>query len=186
MGCACERIPPKTQAPPFRYWTAVLVALPLLVLALAGDRRPTYGLSNETQSLGQLLPLRADLAPNDHVTANLGSASLSQVIAMYGELTGRTPAGAGWKECLNDLCGGRLSKWRLLTIPRRPSSLLSFHNDGSWRADELKATLETIIQTNGIVVIPDGTKHFQALLTPAPCPPRAPQSPLVSAQKVAY
>jgi len=162
-----------TKRPPLRSWSKTAFLLPLLAVAMVGDHDRTHEIILSGASAYPTLPLRSGLAPNEHLTAQVESASLHQIVAMYGELTGRTPGPAGWKENLNDLSGGHLAQWHVVTLPSRPS-LLSFHNDGRWRADELKETLETILRTNGLTIIAEGDRHFRL------------QSALVSGQKVAY
>jgi hypothetical protein len=151
----------KSQTAPARSWgKAAALALLLLAMLTASDTHDSrVSAPPRKGSAGQAPPLRAGLRPGDHLTANLQNASLPQVIAMYGELTGRTLGTAGWRETLNDLSGGHLAKWRVLSLPRN-SSLLTFHADGRWRADELKETLESILRTNDLFVIAEGGKHF--------------------------
>jgi hypothetical protein len=154
----------KSQTAPVRrarsWGKAALVLLLLAMFAASDTHDSRVSAPPGKGSAGQALPLRAGLRPGDHLTANLENASLPQVIAMYGELTGRTLGTAGWRETLNDLSGGHLAKWRVLSLPRN-SSLLTFHADGRWRADELKETLESILRTNDFFVIAEGEKHFR-------------------------
>src|SRR5438309_1095238 len=72
-------------------WTKAAFLLLLVALATPGDGDRT-SVSSETNRFSgsttarQRLRLRSDLSPNDHVTANLESASLTQILTMYGEL----------------------------------------------------------------------------------------------------
>ena len=154
----------KSLSPSGRLATAFLLLIVLLFAAGDGSPGPWLaGGQGFSGSAGeQALALRTALTPNQHVTADVENASLPQIIAMYGELTGRTPVPSQWKEALNDASGGYFVKLGLISLPRSVSTL-SFHNDGRWRVDELKETLENVIRTNGLVAVADGDKHFRVV-----------------------
>src|ERR1041385_2856441 len=159
----------------FSVWCRLCAVLVAILGLIAGDRASDGQAGSAVVAPNQPLPLRAGLMPNDRATANIEGASIGQVIAMYGEITGRTTARDGWKESLNDFSIGRLSRWRIISLPARPLAGISFHRDGRWRVDELKETLETILRTNRVLLVPRGQNHFQVTLQTAPPPPAQPR-----------
>src|ERR1044071_8237174 len=96
---------PLTRRAPLRCWIITACFLPLLALAMAGDRTHPFFAANKPSGVPvyQTFRLRPGLAPGAHLTANIESASPTQLIALYGELIGRVPGASGWKEDINDL-----------------------------------------------------------------------------------
>src|SRR5258706_5762930 len=112
-------------------------------------------ISNRVDLSGKL-PLRAGLAPEAKLTANLDGISLRRAVLMYAEVTGTKSSDlGGWKQGLDEFFGGRLSRWHVVKMPVRPPSGIVFHGDGRWTAGELKESLETILQTNKVAVSVD-------------------------------
>src|SRR5207245_177787 len=113
-------------------------------------------------------PLRADLPPDRKMTVKVGETNLAPALSMYAELTGRVllPRTNSVLERVDDFFGGRLSRWHWITRSSDPGSGIIYHGDGLFTALEVKERLESLFQTNGILVTPDGEKYFRALQVP--------------------
>jgi hypothetical protein len=114
------------------------------------------------------IPLRAGLAPEEKLTALVDERNLPQALLMYAELTGRRllPLTNSPLERLDDLAGGRLSRWRLVRRPLPPNSGLSFHRDGRLSAVEVKEELEAVFARRGIRVEPVGAGYLRVVRPP--------------------
>jgi hypothetical protein len=111
------------------------------------------------------IPLRAGLDPDQRLTAQLTTTNLDLALLMYAELTGREllPATNSFSRALDQMSGGRLSRWRILWPVPIPDSGLTFHGDGFYSAAEVKAHLEKMFRTNGLTMIPWGKHGFYAV-----------------------
>jgi hypothetical protein len=111
------------------------------------------------------IPLRAGLDPDQRLTAQLTITNLDLALLMYAELTGRQrlPATNSFSRALDQMSGGRLSRWRILHLGPIPDSGLTFHGDGFYSAAEVKAHLEKIFRTHGLTMIPWGKHGFYAV-----------------------
>jgi Na+(H+)/acetate symporter ActP len=110
------------------------------------------------------IPLRADLAPTDHLTAPLNSnLTVSQAVNIYADLTGRLPLPRtnGLAEKLDDVSGGQLSRWRIIKPAPAPDSGITVHGDGYFTAEQAKKAVETFFRTNGFVAMAEGKRHFK-------------------------
>jgi Na+(H+)/acetate symporter ActP len=122
-------------------------------------------LANRAEFTGQV-PLRANLSPDQKMTAHVSETNVSQALAMYAELTGRVqlPRNGSAAERLDDFVGHRLSRWHW--ISRSGGAGIQYHADGLSSAAETKERLELLFRQNGILVVPEGSKYFWSL--PAP------------------
>lgn len=123
------------------------------------------------------LPLRAGLDPEEKLTAFVDGSDVRSALLMYGELTGRErlPSAKSMLQKLDESCGYRLSRWRLVTPARAPDTGVSWHRDGRLSARELKEQLETIFEENGLVIVPVQKTYFRAVLAPVPSHHAAPR-----------
>jgi cation/acetate symporter len=118
-------------------------------------------------NLAGTLPLRPDLKPDQRVTVGIGDLEvmdMTRALAAYCELTGRVklPVTNTFSESVDAMLGGRLTRWHVLHRTR-PSSWIQYHADGRLTAGEAKQDLESLFRTHGILIVPEGTKHFWAL-----------------------
>src|SRR5437867_5899972 len=111
------------------------------------------------------LPLRADLAPDTKMTVNMGETNVAKALLAYSELTGRTllPRSNSLMERIDSFCGGRLSRRHWVKPATRPDTGVVYHRDGRFSAGEVKEHWEAVFQTHGIIVVPEGKKHFRAV-----------------------
>jgi hypothetical protein len=111
------------------------------------------------------LSLRAGLEPDQRLTAHLATTNLSLALSMYAELTGRKqlPATNSLSRMLDEMSGGRLSRWQILNPGPLPDSGLTFHGDGFYSAAEVKSQLENLFRTNGLAIVPSGKHGFRAI-----------------------
>jgi Na+(H+)/acetate symporter ActP len=109
------------------------------------------------------IPFRADLSPDQHMTVNLDSPSVAQVLAIYADLTGRQllPNTNSVAERVDDLLVGTLSKWKLISRAPAPDSGVRIHNDGAFTAAEVKSAIEAQLWTNGLALAAVGEKGFR-------------------------
>ena len=120
--------------------------------------RPTFPLSHFPA-----IPLRPDLAPEQRVTVSLDSPSVAQVLALYGELTGRQllPRTNSPGERIDELLNGTLARWKLGPPVATPDAGLRVHGDGLFTAAEVKAMIEGHLGTNGLALVAAGEKGFR-------------------------
>jgi len=121
-------------------------------------------LTNQIELAGSL-PLRPGLAPEQRITAN--ETDLTQVLAIYSELTGRIRAPKDQHSCRKHrrVPGRRLSRWHWMR-PASPAAGIQYHADGLRSARELKENLEAWFRTHDILIVPENTKYFW--LSPPP------------------
>jgi Na+(H+)/acetate symporter ActP len=157
--------PPKAlpeKAPKDVTWVS-----PFGPLTTKAAKAAAASLTNQAEFIGKL-PLRPDLPPDKRMTVNLGETNVVTALGMYAELTGRVllPRTTSVVERMDDFFGGRLSRWHWITRRASPGSGIVYHRDGMFSAQEVKERLESLFQTNGILVMPEGEKCLRAL--PAP------------------
>ena len=95
----------------------------------------------------------------------MNQTNLTQVLAMYSELTGRTqlPTNGKFLQRLDALLGDCLSRCHIVKhAPHAPSGI-EYHRDGLFSVGEVKARLESLFAANGLVLVPDGKKYFRVL-----------------------
>jgi len=109
------------------------------------------------------IPLRPGLSPTDHLTVPSEFTNIVQAVTVYSDLTGRQllPRTNGLPERLDELLGGHLSRWKIVKPTPAPDSGVRYHGDGVFTAEEVKASLDALFKTNGLAVVPVGTKHFR-------------------------
>jgi hypothetical protein len=142
-----------------KYFIALL--LPALLGLTLGLHSPQH--SQELRSL----PLRSGLSRSDRITANINETDLARALVIYSELTGRTQAGP-LSQQLDEFFGGYLSRWHLIKPATRVSSSIEYHRDGLFTVGELKDHLETLFSASGLVLIPEGQRHFRAIIKTSP------------------
>jgi Na+(H+)/acetate symporter ActP len=154
-----RRSPMPGKAPTDSTWLS-----PFGPLTTKAAKAAAATLTNNAQFIGKI-PLRADLAPDTKMTVNMSETNLTQALATYAELTGRTlvPRNTGLIGRIDDFFGGRLSRWKLVKPPSKTSSGVFYHRDGLFSANEVKERLEALFKTNGLVVVPESAKHFRAI-----------------------
>jgi hypothetical protein len=59
--------------------------------------------------------------------------------------------------------GGYLSRWHIVKRPPQIRSGIEYHRDGLFTVGEVKEHLEALFAANGLVLIPDGKKHFRVI-----------------------
>ena len=135
-----------------------LFVLALVLICLATNYRHDSLISGK-------LPLRAGLAPSERVTMDMNQTNLAPALAMYSELTGRTelPKKGPVLEQLDESLGNSLSRWHIVKRAPRVPSGIEYHRDGLFSVVEVKAHLEALFVANGLVLVPDGKKHFRVL-----------------------
>jgi len=146
-----------------RKWSIMVTVAALILLALgAGSRQTSLGAGK--------LPLRVGLSPNERVTADMNQTSLAQALIMYSELTGRTqlPKTSPISQQVDEFFAGYLSRWHLVRRPPQIRSGIEYHRDGLFSVGELKEHLESVFAANGLVLVPDGKKHFRVIQSSAP------------------
>ncbi len=118
-----------------------------------------------TNSVAGTISLRPGLTPDTKMTVNMSETNVAKTLAMYAELTGRTllPRTNSWVERIDGFLGGRLNRWGWVKIAPRPESGVFYHGDGLFSAAEVKEHWEALFRTNGITVVPEGTKYFRSL-----------------------
>ena len=111
------------------------------------------------------IPLRAGLAPEQRMTVVLDSLSITQMLAIYAELTGRQllPNTNSVAERADDLLGRKLSQLKLITRTRVPDHGVREHGDGAFTAAEVKEAIEDHLRTNGWTLQAVGTGSLRAL-----------------------
>jgi hypothetical protein len=139
-----------------RKWLMVVPAFVLLVLG-ANSRQKPFGTS--------ALPLRPGLSSSDRVTVDMNQTNLAQALVMYSELTGRTQLArvCSASQRLDAFFGGYLSRWHIIKCPPQIGSGIEYHRDGLFTVGEVKEHLEKLFAVNGLVIVPDGKKHFRAI-----------------------
>jgi len=142
-----------------RKWFIPLLGGILVVFSLATQsRQPSLSLAK--------LPLRAGLLPSDRVTAHLNQTNLTEALTMYSELTGRTRLTSSISQQMNEYFGGYLSRWHLVKAPVRTRSGIEYHRDGLFSVAEVKARLEELFATSGLIFVPVGDKYFRVVQMP--------------------
>ncbi|HKS36156.1 MAG TPA: cation acetate symporter [Verrucomicrobiae bacterium] len=156
---AAAKKPLPNKAPEDEVWLS-----PFGPLTTKPAKAAAATLTNNALFIGRI-PLRADLAPDTKMTVNMSETNLTQALATYAELTGRTlaPRNTGLLARIDDFLGGRLSRWNLVKPVAKTPSGVFYHRDGLFSAIEVKERLEAVFKTNGIVVAPEGAKHFRAI-----------------------
>ncbi len=121
-------------------------------------------LTNRIETIGHL-PLRSGLSGGDKLTLSMGEFSVGQGLEMYAELTGRrqVPRASSLGDRIDELFGGRLSRWHLIQRPQAQDSGIRYHADGRLSAGEAKEQLETLFRTNGLVVLAEGERYFRVV-----------------------
>jgi hypothetical protein len=119
-----------------------------------------------------VISLRADLQPDQRLTAQIDEKDLRKCLLMYMELTGRRiwPDTNGLGASLDEATGGRLSRWKLVAPVPQFDSGISFHGDGVLSAAETKAALEKGLTRANLQLVPVGKKYFRIQLLPATRP----------------
>jgi hypothetical protein len=140
-----------------KYLMALLLPALLILTLGTHTRRPS--------TVSSKLPLRADLLASDRVTVDMHQTNLAQALIMYSELTGRTqlPKTSPMSQQVDEFFGGYLSRWHLLKRPPQIRSGIEFHRDGLFSVGELKQHLEVLFAANGLVLVPDGKRHFRVI-----------------------
>jgi hypothetical protein len=136
-------------------------ALFLVALAINSAGRPS-----ETSKL----PLRAGLSPSERVTVDMNQTNLAQALKMYSELTGRTqlPMTSPMSQQVDEFFSGYLSRWHLVKRPPQIRSGIEYHRDGLFTVGEVKERLESLFAAKGLVLVPDGKKHFRLIQSSTP------------------
>jgi hypothetical protein len=82
---------------------------------------------------------------------------------MYSELTGRTqlPRTGSILQQTDEFLGGYLSRWHFVKRAPHFRSGIEYHRDGLFTVGEVKEHLEKLFAANGLVLIPDGNRHFR-------------------------
>jgi hypothetical protein len=107
-------------------------------------------------------PLRADLNPEQRVTAHVSETNMPEALEMYAELTGRR-----WLRATNTAIAnvGLVAKDRMAAwgwIRRVPKSgTIQYHADGAKTALEVKQELEMLFKRKEVIVIAQGEKAFK-------------------------
>jgi Na+(H+)/acetate symporter ActP len=153
------RRPLPAKAPNDSVWLS-----PFGPLTTKAAKAAAAALTNDAPVLGRL-PLRADLASDTYMTVNLGDTNLTQALATYAELTGRTllPRSESPLARVDDFLGGRLSQWGLVTRHPSPRRGVFYHRDGLVSAIEVKDALEALLRHHGLVVVPVGEQYFRTV-----------------------
>ncbi|HYV28372.1 MAG TPA: hypothetical protein VFA77_12615, partial [Candidatus Eisenbacteria bacterium] len=152
------RQPLPDKAPRDETWLS-----PFGPLTTKAAKAAAAALTNRT--VASSIPLRADLAPDQHMSVSLDSPSVAQVMAVYADLTGRRllPRTNSVSERIDELLNGALSKWKLVPRLPAPDSGVRIHNDGMFTTAEVKAAIEAQLRTNGLALVPVGTKEFRVV-----------------------
>jgi hypothetical protein len=105
------------------------------------------------------------LSASDRVTGDINQTNLAQALIMYSELTGRTqlPKTSPISQQADELFGGCLSQWHVVKPPIRIPSGIEYHRDGLFSVGEIKEHLENVVAANGLVLVPDGKRHFRVI-----------------------
>jgi hypothetical protein len=140
-----------------RKWLIIVVAAVALLALSAKSPQRTFGTT--------ALPLRPGISVSDRVTVDLNQTNLAQALIMYSELTARTqlPKTSPTSQQLDEFFGGYLSRWHLVKRPASIRSGIEYHRDGLFTVGEVKEQLEKLFAANGLVLVPDGSKHFRAI-----------------------
>lgn len=138
-----------------------LFALALFLIGLGTNHHQVHPVSGK-------LPLRAGLPASERVTMDLNQTNLVQALVMYSELTGRTELPKHLLERLDESLGGYLSRWHIMKPALRAPSGIEYHRDGLFSVGEVKTHLEMLFAANGLVLVPDGKKHFRVLRSANP------------------
>jgi hypothetical protein len=139
----------------------VVPALVLLALS-ANPHQRHFGTST--------LPLRHGISASDRVTVDMNQTNLVQAFVMYSELTGRTqlPKTSSILQQTDEFFGGYLSRWHFVKRAPQIRSGIEYHRDGLFAVGEVKEHLEKLFAANGLVLVPDGNKHFRAIRSSKP------------------
>jgi Na+(H+)/acetate symporter ActP len=161
---------PNEKRLPAKAPTDVTWVSPFGPLTTKAAKAAAAALTNRAEFMGKI-PLRADLSPDRKMTVNLDLADtnlirIPEALLIYEDLTGRKqlPRTETLSERMDDFSGGRLSRWHWVkrTGPRALDHI-SYHVDGLWSATEVKDWVERVFKNSGIVIYPDGDKHFRAI-----------------------
>ena len=141
-----------------------LVMIPALVLFVSGANSGERSLSSSG------LPVRAGISASDRVTVDINQTNLAQAFIMYSEITGRTqlPKTNPISQQLDEFLGRYLSRWHF--VKRRPPipDGIEYHRYGLFSVGEVKEHLEKVFAANGLVLVPEGKKHFRAIRSSQP------------------
>ena len=116
------------------------------------------------------IPLRPDLSPSDRLTVTPGLTNRTLALAVYADLTGRQllPRTNRPIDRLDDLLHRQLSRWRFVKRAPAADIGISYHGDGSLTVSELKSSLEAFFATNGLRVVPVGSRYLQDVSDSSP------------------
>jgi hypothetical protein len=138
-----------------RKWLIIVVPALVLLASSANSRQKDFPIS--------ALPLRPGLLASDRVTVNLNQTNLAQALMMYSELTGRTQLPGSISQRLDEFFCGYLSRWRIVKSPPQVRTGIEYHRDGLFTVGEVKEHLEKLFSANGLVLVPEGKKHFRVI-----------------------
>jgi len=133
----------------------------LVLISLAASWQPWS--ERQVAQLGtKIVALRPGLSPHDKLTAYVDPSDFSQWVSMYEELTGRAlwPANKPFLQRMDDVAGGRLTRWHLLKPPPPSSTGISYHRDGRYSVAEVKEQLESRFAAAGLAPVPRGPACF--------------------------
>src|SRR5882672_12140719 len=155
-GLVRQLLPPK--APLDATWLS-----PFGPLTTKAAKAAAAALTNGGYHVGKL-PLRADLSPDEKMTVDISETNLPHALFIYAELTGRTllPRTNSLSERLDEVFGGRLSRWHLLKPNSSIQSKINYHRDGLFSAKEVKEKLEDLFSANAITMAAEGSTYFVA------------------------
>jgi hypothetical protein len=151
-----------TKAPPDSTWLS-----PFGPLTTKAAKAAAAALTNSTD-FSSKIPLRADLSPNQKLTASFDVTNLTpQAFQIYAELTGRKQLPLpSIKERAGEFFGALHRKWT--GRPRVWTALVSYHADGLYSASEVKDRLENLFKSNGVRVAAEGEQYFRAVKMSTP------------------